>query len=326
MPRFSSFAFAFAFSLCSLASAAQADDKVVFQVGWRAEPEFGGFFQALESGIYKKHGLDVEIRLGNPQTNTTQLLLSDNVQFTNDSSLIVFNGVREGFPLVGVAGIFQKDPRILLAHEDAGNDRLEDMVGKPVLISASGRVTFWPFLREKFGFSDDQIRPYNFNNAPFMADKNAIQQGYVTNEPYAVKQLGAKPKVFLLADHGYLNYGTMIVTTQKMIDEKPEIVQRFVDASLEGWKDYLQGDPTPGNDFIKRNNPELKDDQIAYSLQAMKDMGIVESGDALTQGIGAMTDEYWKNMFDLQVELDLLPADLDYKKAYTLQFISGESK
>ncbi len=306
------------------ASAAKADDKVVIGTDWRAEAEHGGIYQALATGIYKQHHLDVEIRQGGPNLNQAQLLAAGRYDFSVQSnSFEPLNFVRSGVPIVVVAAAFQKDPQVLIAHPGTGNDTLAAMKGKPILISAASRENFWRFLTSRYGFSDSQIRLYTFNMGPFLADRQAIQQGYLTSEPYAIElATGEKPTVILLADQGYQSYAAMIATTRKTIDTKPDLVQRFVEATMEGWKSYLHGDASAANALIKKDNPEMNDAVIAHAIQGMKDYGIVESGDAQTLGIGAMTDARWQGFFEFTTEAGLYPKDLDFKKAYDLRFVA----
>jgi NitT/TauT family transport system substrate-binding protein len=224
---------------------------------------------------------------------------------------------------VAVAATFQKDPQILMAHPEQGFETLADLKGHPILISQDARIGFWQWLKTAHGFTDNQIRPYTFNPAPFLADKSAIQQGYVTSEPFAIEREGGfTPKVFLLADAGYNPYSTIIETSWQLVEDNPDLVQRFVDASIEGWYSYLYGDPGPANELIKKDNPEMTDEQIAYSIEKMKEYGIVDSGDALDLGIGAMTDERWRSFFDFTARAGLYPADLDLARAYTTQFVN----
>jgi len=308
--------------LCLASFAACCADKVVLQLGWAAEPEFGGFFEALQTGLYGNHGIDLDLRLGNPQSNTTQLLLAGRADFIVAPSSDALNAAREGLPVVVVAAIFQRDPRVIISHRGAGNDSLASMRGKPIMIAASDRVTIWPFLRGRFGFTDDQLRPYAFNTGPFMANPNAIQQGYLTNEPFALQKLGAAVNVFLLADHGYDSYGATIITTRRLMAMSPDLVRRFVAASIKGWQAYLFGDPSPGNAFIKQNNPDMGDDRIAYSIARMKQSGLVDSGDARTNGIGAMSDARWKSMVAQLTALGIYPPTMDYHAIYTLEFVN----
>lgn len=303
---------------------ALAQDKVVFGTNWRAQAEHGGYYQAVAKGLYKKHNLDVDIRQGGPQVNHLQLFAAGKIDFyMGNSDLEAFNMVKAGVPAKVVAAIFQKDPQVLMAHPGVGNDRMEDLKGKPILISSDAVTGYWQFLKAAYGFTDSQIRPYTFNPGPFLADKNSAQQGYVTSEPYVIeKEAKFKPVVFLLADHGFDTYSTTIVAMNKLIADKPDLVQRFVNATIEGWYDYLNGDPAPGNALIRKDNPDMTDDQLAYSIKAMKEYGIAVSGDATTQGLGAMTDARWKSFFDKSVQVGMFPADFDFKAAYTTQFVN----
>jgi NitT/TauT family transport system substrate-binding protein len=302
---------------------ALALDQVTFGTDWRAEAEHGGYYQAIATGIYERYGLKVTLRQGGPQLNHTQLLAAGRLDFDEaPNSFTGLNFAKESIPMVAVAAFFQKDPFVLIAHPGVGNDTLNALKGKPIMIGADTRVGTWLFLKAKFGYSDDQIRPYNFNPAPFLADKYAVQQGYLTSEPYLIERQGVKPVVFLLADAGYASYGSIIETSQKLINEKPDLVQRFVNASIEGWYSYLYGDPAPANALIKRDNPEQTDDLLAYAIAKMREHGIVDSGDSTTQGIGAMSDMRWKEFFDMMAQQGLYPHDLDWRKAYTTRFVN----
>ncbi len=303
---------------------AEALDQVSFGTNWKAQAEHGGFYQAVATGLYERHGLAVTIRQGGPQANFRQLLLAGKLDFYMAGTMFsAFNNAQNQIPTVMVAALFQKEPVILMAHPGVGHDRLEDLKGQPIMISRQVELTTWQWLKAAFGYSDDQIRPYNFNPAPFLADPQAIQQGYVTSEPFAIEQQGGfKPVVLLLADHGYDSYSTLIETTIETADTKADLVQRFVDASIEGWASYLQGDPGPGNALIKQDNPDMTDAQIAYSIAQMKAHGIVLSGQALTDGIGAMSDQRWREFFAFATQAGLYPKDLDISRTYRLDFVN----
>jgi len=305
---------------------AASEAKIVFTTNWFAQAEQGGFFQAVEEGLYKKEGLDVEIRQGNAQVNGPILLMSGGTDFFMGSGFEAVRAVSQDIPIVTVAAIFQKDPQVLISHSGVGNDSLESMKGKPILVSATANTSFWPFLAARYGYTDEQKRPYTFNIAPFLADPQAIQQGYGTSEPFTIeKQLGKKPNVIYLADHGYLPYATTIETRSELVEKNPELVQKFVTASIAGWKSYL-ANPQPAFAAIKRINPEMKDDLLLFGFNQMKEMGLVESGDALRLGIGAMTPERWKAFHNSLVEGKLFPAELPIERAYTLKFLSQASK
>jgi NitT/TauT family transport system substrate-binding protein len=316
-----------AFALAAVPGArvplAQTLDRVSFQTNWRAQAEHGGYYQAVAAGIYRRHGIECEIRMGGPQQNPAQLLLAGRVDFIMSNGFQALNYVRENLPFLTIGAIMQKDPQVLMTHEGNGISSFEDMKGRPILIGAAGRVTYWPFLRARFGFTDEQIRPYTFNVGPFMADRMAIQQGFISSEPFAAEQAGAKPKVFLIADAGYQNYQTTIDVSRRMVTEKKEVVQRFINATMEGWTAYMKGeDVGAANAAIKRDNPEMDDAKIAYAVRVLNAAGIVQSGDALQLGIGAMTDARWQSFYESMRDVGLYPAGLDFKRAYSLDFVN----
>jgi len=297
--------------------------KVTFGTDWLPEAEHGGFYQALATGLYKKHGLDVTIRQGGPNLNIVQNVAAGVVDFQlTQEPFFLFSNVQQNIPVVAIAAFFQKSSRVLITHPGQGNDTLEQLKGKPIMISASARNGYWLWLKSKFGYTDDQIRPYNFNSAPFLADKNATQQGLLTSEPDSLeKEGGFKPHVILLADFGYHDYNNLVIAQSKLASEKPQLVQAFIDASIEGWYSYLYGDPSPANALILKENKEMTADLIASAIALTKQYGIVDSGDALTLGVGAMTDAKWGAIFDGAASAKLYPADLDWHKAYTLAFV-----
>ena len=314
---------AFALALAMAAGTASAAEKLTFLTDWLAEAEHGGFYQALAEGIYQGEGLDVRIKEGGPQVNTAQLLLSGAVDMAiQANSFIPLNASKEHANYVAVAAFFQKDPQILMSHSEAGYKDLSDLKGKPILISNDAWETYWKFLKVKYGFEDSQGRPYTFNLAPWLADKALTQQGYLTSEPFAARAAGAKPKVFLLADYGYATYSQVLMVSRKMLTEKPDVVRSFIDASIKGWYGFLYGNHTKAAALIMKDNPDYTPQMNDQSIQAMKDGGIVDSGDAKTLGIGAMTDARWKEFFDTMVKAGVYPASLDYKQAYTLQFVN----
>src|SRR5437588_9681754 len=312
--------FALAAALLPFAAAAES---VNFGTDWKAEAEHGGFYQAIATGIYKRYGIEVNLRPGGPQVNHAQLLAAGVLDFNIASnSFAPLKFVREQIPMVAVAAIFQKDPSVLIAHPGQGDDSLAALKGRPIMISGDTRVTSWLFLKQKFGYTDDQIRPYGFSVAPFLADPKAIQQGYVTSEPFTIEKEGVKPVVMLLADAGYSSYGALIQTSQKLARDKPDLVQRFIDASIEGWYSYLNGDPPPGNALIKRDNPEMTDALTGCGIGKMKEYGVIDSGDAKTNGIGAMNEARWREFFTTMAKAGLYPADMDVRRAFTVQFVN----
>jgi NitT/TauT family transport system substrate-binding protein len=190
------------------------------------------------------------------------------------------------------------------------------------MIGSDTRIGSWLFLKKKFGYTDDQIRPYTFSAAPFLANPKAIQQGYLSSEPFTIEQAGVKPVVLLIADAGYASYSSLIETSDKLVHDNPGLVQRFVNASIEGWHSYLYGDPVPANALIKHDNPEMTDALLAYGIKKLKEYGIVDSGAAKKYGIGAMTEARWREFYDTMAAVGVYPKDMNYKAAFTLQFVN----
>jgi NitT/TauT family transport system substrate-binding protein len=308
----------------SPAGAQTALDKVSFGTNWVAEAEHGGFFQALADGTYKNYGLDVTIVPGGPNDNNRMLLIAGKLDFfMAANTLMSFDAVANNVPVVTVAAIFQKDPQVLLTHPESKIARLEELKPLTLFISKEGISSYFQWLKSEYGFSEEKVRPYTFNPQPFLADKQSGMQGYVTSEPYAIeKSAGFKPGIILLADYGFNTYSTLIETRAELIDKKPDLVQRFVDASIVGWYHYLYGDNAPANAMIKKLNPEMTDELLAFSVARMKEYGIVDSGDTLRDGVGAMTDARMASFFDKMVRAHVVRPDIDYRKAYTLRFIN----
>ncbi|HMK70362.1 MAG TPA: ABC transporter substrate-binding protein [Xanthobacteraceae bacterium] len=305
------------------AASAQALDRVAFGTNWVAEAEHGGFYQALADGTFRRYGLDVTIVPGGPNANNRMLLLVGKIDFyLSADTLQGFDAVAQNVPTIEVAAMFQKDPQVLIAHPDQGVEKFADLKKLTLFVSKEGMATYYQWLKADFGFKDEQVKPYTFNPQPFLADNKSAMQGYVTSEPFAIEKQGKfKPKVFLLADEGFGPYSTLIETRRDLVERRPDLVQRFVDASIIGWYNYIYGDNAAANALIKRQNPEMSDELLAYSVAKMKEYGIVDSGDSLTLGIGAMTDARMREFFDKMVRAGVAKAALDYRKSYTLQFV-----
>jgi NitT/TauT family transport system substrate-binding protein len=314
------------FSLAAGSAGAQQKlTELKFGTNWVAQAEHGGYYQAIADGTYEKHGLKVTIVPGGPQANNRMMLPVGRIDFYMGGNMIQsLSAVEENIPTLVVAGHFQKDPQILMSHPGQGMDTFQDLKkSSDILISKEGVPTFFQWMKVEFGFKEEQVKPYTFNPAPFIANKKAVQQGYVTSEPLSVEKAGGfKPNIFLLADNGFSTYATTVETRRELVEKSPDVVQRFVDASAIGWYNYLYGDNKAANALIKKDNPEISDEQIAFSIAKLKEYGIVDSGDAIKLGIGAMTDARMKDFFDKMVKAGVFKAGLDYKKSYTLQFVN----
>ncbi len=298
--------------------------KVTFVTDWKAQAEHGGFYQAVAAGLYKKAGLEVSIKQGGPSVNTPQLIASGAVDFAMGSNHFQpLNMAAAGADAVAVAAIFQKDPQVLITHPRKDIKSIADMKGKPVMVSDATVTTWWIWTKSRYGFDDKQIRKYTFNMAPFLTDKTAIQQGYVTSEPYTIETQGKiKPHVFMLADYGYPGYANFIMARGKDVRERPAIVKAFVEASIDGWASFLNGDAKAANEMIKRDNPEMTDDIIAQAISQMRSRGMVQGGEAAKLGIGAMTEARLKEFADLMKANKVFDDKLNYKAAFDARFVN----
>jgi len=302
------------------ASPVLAQDRIVFATDWFAQAEHGGFYQALAEGTYKKHGLDVTIRMGGPQVNGLQLLAAGQIDVAMADGLQVLSAVEQSVPLVAFAATFQKNPTVIIAHP--GVSKLEDLKGKPIAIGAASNTTFWPFLKQKYGFVDGQKRPYGFSVQPFLADPNLSQQGFATSEPFSIEKAGVTPVVFLLADLGYPPYSEVLVATRSNVIRRTDALRRFVQASAEGWKSYL-ANPAPGNALIRKDNPQMGDDLLAYGVRKIREYGIVTGGTATTAGLLGMADARWQATVQFIKSSGLARANTDYAKAWSLEVVDN---
>ena len=302
------------------AGTTQAQEKFTYMTNWYAQAEHGGFYQAVATGLYKKYGLDVTIKMGGPQVNIVQMMAAGQAECVMGSSDLQMIQMREGgVPVTTVAAVFQKDPQVLIAHEDV--KKFEDLKGKTILIASSAQRGYWPWLKAKYGFNDAQTRPYTFNIQPFVADKNTAQQGYLTSEPFAIAKAGVKANTLMFSDHGYPAYATTVSCMDKTVKERGTAVASFVKATMEGWKSYL-ADPAPANALIKKDNPNMTDEQLAYSVAKLKEMGMVTGGDAASMGIGVMTDARAKASYDFLVEAKLIdPSKVKLADTYSTAFV-----
>jgi NitT/TauT family transport system substrate-binding protein len=309
----------------SFTTSAFALDEVKFGTNWLAQAEHGGYYQAVADGTYEKYGLKVTIVPGGPQAANRALLLAGKIDFYMAGNMLQpLNALAENIPVVEVAAIFQKDPQVLIAHPDQGLEKFEDLAKLPtIFMGKDGFASYFQWMKSAYeGFNDEQYKPYTFNPGPFLADKQSAQQGYITSEPYAIEtEGGIKPKLFLLADAGFETYSTLIEGRKDFVEANKDLTQRFVDATIEGWYNYLYGDNAAANELIKKDNPEMSDGQIAFSIKTMKEFGLVESGAALEKGIGCMTDEQQQGFYDAMVKAGVVKAGIDIKSIYTTEFV-----
>ena len=306
-------------SVALLAGAAQAQEKFVYQTNWYAQAEHGGFYQALAEGIYKKLGLDVTIKTGGPQLNGLQIMVAGQADCMMSSDLSMLLARNTGVPVVTVASVFQKDPQVLITHDDVKS--FADLKGKTIFIGAASHRTFWPWLKAKYGLTDAQVRPYTFNVQPFVADKNSAMQGFLTSEPFALQKAGVKANVLMFSEHGYPAYNTTISCMEDTVAKRKTALAAFVRGTMEGWKSYL-ANPAPANALIRKDNPNMTEEQLAYSVGKLRELGVVTGGDAQKLGIGVITEARLKSSYDLMVSSGVIDATkVDLAKTYTTEFV-----
>jgi NitT/TauT family transport system substrate-binding protein len=323
--RFNTLAAASAATSLAAPALAQTLEKVTFGTNWLAQAEHGGFYQSVADGTYRRLGLDVTIVPGGPQSNNRMMLPVGRIDFYMGGNMLqAFSAVEQNIPTIVVAASFQKEPQVLIAHPGQGFETFLDLKkSNDIYVSKDGLATYFQWMKSEFGFREEQTKPYTFSPAPFLANKKAVMQGHLSSEPVAIEMAaGFKPKVFLLADHGFDTYSTTIETRTELVEKKPETVRKFVEGSILGWYNYLYGDNAAANILIKKDNPEMTDASIAAGIRLMKEYGIVDSGDTLQLGIGAMTDARMKSFFDKMVKAGLYKPTLDYRKSYTLAFVN----
>lgn len=310
-----------AIAISFAASSSMALEKVAFGTNWLAQAEHGGFYQSVADGTYEACGLEVDIVPGGPQVNNRALMLAGKIQFHMGGDMLqAFSAVQEGIPVVSVAAIFQKHPQVILAHPGKASS-FEDLKNLTLLIGDNGFNSYYRWMMADYGFTEEQRKPYTFNPAPFLADENVGMQGYLSSEPYVVaKEGGFVPDVFLIADAGYSTYATTVETMADTIANQPEVVSCFVDGSIKGWYNYLYGDPSGANELIKADNPEMTDDKIAYAIDRMLAVGIVDSGDALSSGIGVITEEKVGDFYNKMVAAGVISDGVDWQSAFTTEF------
>ncbi|HAT1558388.1 TPA: ABC transporter substrate-binding protein [Raoultella ornithinolytica] len=305
-------------ALSGMSLAVEAEEKIVLLTSWYAQAEQGGYYQAQATGIYKKYGLEVDIRSGGPQVNGMQLLLSKRADVIIGYDLQLLEGIQRGFQAKAIAAPFQYDPQGLLTHTDVAS--LEGLKGKTILVSSSGQATWWPWLKGQYQLNDAQARPYTFNIQPFVADDNVAQQAYVSSEVFQVQKAGVKSNFFLFSEHGYPPYGGILIARPETIADRNAALAKFVRASMEGWVSYLNN-PAPGNALIKKDNPKITDDLLAWAVTQIRQHHLIDGGDAASEGWGTMTETRWRKTRDFMVSANLLDTATDWKQAYTTEFV-----
>jgi len=302
---------------------AHAQTDITFATDWKAQAEHGGFYQAAAKGFYAKRGLNVTIRQGGPQSDNPRLIAAGALDIAMASnSFQPLNLLAAGADVKIVMASFQKDPQVLMVHPENPAKSFADLKGRPIFIADSAVATFWPWLKSRFDFEDKQIRKYTYSLAPWLVNKNTVQEGYLSSEPFSATQAGIKPKVFLFADEGYPGYSAMVMVSGKYLMDNRATVRAFVDATIEGWQDYLFNDPTAGNALIMRDNPEMTPELLDFAVKAIKANNLVGS----RSEIGGMSRERWRAFYQEMSDLGILEKGLDFNDVVSFDFVPNLAK
>jgi NitT/TauT family transport system substrate-binding protein len=279
--------------------------KVTLQLDWVAEPEHGGFYQALAKGYFKEAGLDVTILEGGQNAFVMQKLATGKVDIGQADSTNTLIAIAQGLPVIQIGAVFQNDPSVLMLHADNPVKRFEDLDGKTIM--ARPEWAFLLYLKYKYHINFNLI-PQEFSVANFIADKNFIQQGYYTAEPYYIVKGGAKYPKFLFAwDAGFDAY-TAIVANRPWAERNPDKLRAFMAAYIRGEKDYIEGDPTPAHDIMKRLNKNDTDDFLAFCRKMMIDGGLVTGRNAKDDSqTGRITPERFAIQIRQLEDLGIIP-------------------
>ena len=297
--------------------------EVSVAISGPAGPEVGGFFQAIARGFYLDEGLDVEIISEPPSTRMSRALIANEVEFAiAPDAFIAFNVAAAEAPATAVMASFQKHPLAILTHPREDISHVADMAGHVIGMDLSRYARDAVWLKARFGFEDAQITDRPFDRNAFLSDESVIQSGSVFSAPYALEKDGQiDPKVHLLADIGYPNYASIVMTQDDLISADPEFVQAFVDASIRGWESFLRQDPSAAMDLMINANPELTRPELDQARAKMRSFEMVEGGDAFDYGVGTMSETRWGRLFAVMASNGAYPRTLPFDEAYTLQFV-----
>lgn len=294
--------------------------RVTFQTDWYAQAEHGGHYQALAQGYYQAEGIEVEIRVGGPGTNPIQLIAAGQVDLAMGRSDDVMVFHEQGVPLLIVGALMQKDPQGLLLHDENPVRDFKDLDGRSVM--ALPGANWVNFLKARYKI-DFGIVPLNYGLASFMADKNFIQQCFVTNEPYYVRKNGANPRTMLLASSGYSPY-RVIYTTKEFARKNPEAVRAFLRASFKGWEEFINGDSTPGKALIAQRNEKMTDDFMNFGIQEMRRLRLLHGDIDAGERLGLITYKRLREQIDLFLELGMLKRTQEVSDIASFDYLPDE--
>ncbi|HYC72129.1 MAG TPA: ABC transporter substrate-binding protein [Opitutaceae bacterium] len=303
--------------------AADGRVKVRFQTDWFPQPEHGGYYQALAKGYYAAEGLDVEILPGGPNAQVMAGVATGRADLgmTNGDDMIV--AVARGLPLRMVAAEMQRDAQGILFHQERPIRSLRDLDGKTVMAGAGS--TWIEVVQRKLGIKFN-LQPLVGDLARFMNDPQFIQQCFVTNEPYFATQRGAKVGALLIAspELGYEPY-RVIFGGRDFIERNPEVVRKFVRASIRGWVEYLTGDPEPANALLRKLRSDLPEDFFSYSIKAMKDYQLVLGDPRRGEAAGQLRADRLSRQIALLQEIGVLDRAVTLEEVVTFEFLPEDA-
>jgi NitT/TauT family transport system substrate-binding protein len=294
--------------------------KITLQADWYPQPEHGGFYTALAKGYYRDEGLDLDIVPGGPFAVASKQVAAGAAQFGMDSSDHLLEAVSSGQPLIAVAATMQRDPQGIMVRKDSPIHSFADLEDHTVAVK-SGSTSF-EFLVKRYHLNGVREIPATYSVANFVADPQYIQQAFATSEPFFAQRAGIETRVLLTSDAGYNPYRVMF-TTQDFLKQHPDLVAKFVRASLRGWRDYLN-DPAAAHALIIKLNPALNPEWMQFSWQALRDGHFVTGDDPSGSQLGQMRPERWTTMSQQLVSLKMLSKPIDPVTAYTLRFVQRD--
>jgi NitT/TauT family transport system substrate-binding protein len=293
--------------------------KVTLQADWYPQPEHGGFYTALANGYYEREGLDLTIQPGGPYVVVPQQVAAGSAQFGMASSDQILESVAAGQRLVAVAATMQGDPQGIMVRKDSPIHSFADLNGHTVAVKLGS--TWWEYLEKRYSLDKVREIPATFSVANFIADPQYVQQAFATSEPFFAHQAGIETRVLLTRDAGYNPYRVMF-TTRDFLREHPDVVGKFVRASLQGWQDYLNA-PAAAHTAIAKLNPALNSEWMMFSWQALRDGNFVTGPDASRLQLGKMEPQRWTTMYQQLKDLQIISQSFDPANAYTLQFVQN---
>ncbi|AFY01676.1 ABC transporter substrate-binding protein [Bdellovibrio bacteriovorus] len=289
-------------SVLMTSAAFAANAPATLALNWKAEPEFGGFYAASLQGFYKTQGLDVQILEGGSGTPTVQMLANNKVDFAIVSAdeLIISQDKNKVNKVKALFAVYQKSPYIVMTHAERNFKSLKDVFTNEGFLSMQSGLPYYQFLVQKFGKPKVRVVPYLGGVSNFVNDMTFSQQGFITIEPLSAEKAGAKVKNFLIADEGFNPYLVVLATTEETLKNKPELVQKVLTATREGWAHYLK-DPKATNEHMATLNKAI--DLTTFNKAADIQKPLIETTGVV---VGSMTDERWDTLVQQMKKLKLI--------------------